>query len=127
MCNQSAILRLNDIQNRLNNILEICKDYGGVVAALEDTKIAQPAIIMHLIVCNENLQKIQSEINALDIFTSEEIRGLKSVRNIASHDYDGLNLVIIEKIIRESLPSIIERLNDFFDENSNQNNIRRKK
>lgn len=87
----------------------------GVVKALKDTKEKQPAIIMHLIVCSENLQKLQDDfdINIAEIFTKGDIRGFKAIRNIASHDYEDLNLGIIEEVIRHKLPGIEKNISDF--------------
>lgn len=83
---------------------------------MQDEKEKQPAIIMHFISIKEQLQKIQdsNDIQILSIFDKEEIRGLSAVRNIASHDYEGLNLEIIESIIRVNLPIIKDKIDNFF-------------
>lgn len=122
MFNQESLERLSDIKERIAYIFEICNEIG-IVKALEDVKEKQPAIIMHLVVINENLQKIQDDfdINLTEIFTKEDIRGLRAIRNIASHDYDGLNLGIIEDVIRYKLPPIQEKIINFL-ENINSNN-----
>ena len=124
MFNQESLERLSDIKERIAYIFEICNEIG-IVKALEDVKEKQPAIIMHLVVINENLQKIQDDfdINLTEIFTKEDIRGLRAIRNIASHDYDGLNLGIIEDVIRYKLPPIQEKIINFL-ENINSNNIK---
>ncbi|WP_270977279.1 DUF86 domain-containing protein [Campylobacter helveticus] len=102
--------KLRDIKNRIDFIFELCEE--GLVKALSDVKQKQPAIIMHLVVCNENLQKIQDnyEADILELFNKDDIRGLKAIRNIASHDYEGLNLAIIEEVIRYRLPPIREKI-----------------
>lgn len=119
MFSEESLKRLNEIRNRILYIFELCKE-EGIVKTLSDVKEKQPAIIMHLIVCNENLQKLQDnvDINLADIFTKEDIRGLKAIRNIASHDYDGLNLGIIEEVIRNKLPQIEKNINDFINKNT---------
>lgn len=91
MCSEENVKKLRDIKERITYILELCNEIG-IVQALKDVKEKQPAIVMHLIVINENLQKLQDsfDINMADIFTKEDIRGLKAIRNIASHDYEGL-------------------------------------
>lgn len=114
MYSQTSIGRLKDIRTRIEHIAEICKDYDGILEALDDEKIAKPAIIMHLIVCNENLQKLQYEVNVLDFFSSSDIRGLKAIRNLAAHDYDGLNTDILYEVLKEYLPPIAKKLDDFF-------------
>ena len=118
MFSEESLKRLNEIRNRILYIFELCKE-EGIVKTLSDVKEKQPAIIMHLIVCNENLQKLQDnvDINLAEIFTKEDIRGLKAIRNIASHDYDGLNLGIIEEIIRNKLPKIEKNIDNFINKN----------
>ncbi|SQC36408.1 Protein of uncharacterised function DUF86 [Helicobacter fennelliae] len=114
MCSEENIKKLRDIKERIAYILELCNEMG-IVKALKDVKEKQPAIVMHLIVINENLQKLQDsfDINMTDIFTKEDIRGLKAIRNIASHDYEGLNLEIIEDVIRFKLPPIQVKIDEF--------------
>lgn len=114
MSSEESLRRLSEIKSRISYIFELCKEVG-VVKALKDTKEKQPAIIMHLIVCSENLQKLQDDfdINIAEIFTKEDIRGFKAIRNIASHDYEDLNLGIIEEVIRHKLPGIEKNISDF--------------
>ncbi|WP_270983222.1 DUF86 domain-containing protein [Campylobacter helveticus] len=111
--------KLRDIKNRIDFIFELCEE--GLVKALSDVKQKQPAIIMHLVVCNENLQKIQDnyEADILELFNKDDIRGLKAIRNIASHDYEGLNLAIIEEVIRYRLPPIREKIALFLERQDN--------
>lgn len=40
---------LYTIRTRINYILDICQSSGSIVKALEDEKLAQSSIIMHLI------------------------------------------------------------------------------
>ncbi|TNB61628.1 HepT-like ribonuclease domain-containing protein [Campylobacter helveticus] len=111
--------KLRDIKNRIDFIFELCEE--GLVKALSDVKQKQPAIIMHLVVCNENLQKIQDnyEADILELFNKDDIRGLKAIRNIASHDYEGFNLAIIEEVIRYRLPPIREKIALFLERQDN--------
>lgn len=82
--------------------------------ALNDVKIAQPAIMMRLIVCKENFEKvIYNGENITAFLSKEDMRGLSAIRNIASHDYEGLNLGIIEEVIRSKLPPIQQKINAF--------------
>ncbi len=106
---------LQTMSLRINYILEICKEYGGIVKALEDEKKAQASIIMHLVVAKEQLQRMQDDgdFEALSIFKKEDIQGLSAIRNIASHDYEGLNFAIIETVIREYLPPLKERVDNY--------------
>ena len=38
---------------------------------------------------------------------------VSAIRNIASHDYEGLNLEIIESVIRLKLPAIKQKIDSF--------------
>lgn len=113
MCDVENIKRVKKISDKISHILEICDN--GIVKALEDTKLKQPAIIMHLISAKEQLQKIQDsgDIETLSLFSKEDIKGLSAIRNIASHDYDGINFSIIESVIREKLPTLKKKIDDF--------------
>ncbi len=109
---------LQTMSLRIGYIQEICKDYGGIVKALEDERNGQASIIMHLVVAKEQLQRIQDngDLESLSIFEKDDIKGLSAIRNIASHDYEGLNFAIIENVIREYLPPLKERIDNFLND-----------
>ena len=116
--------RLILINDKIKKIFEICEN--GIVAALNDETLKRPAILMHLVACNKQLQKIQDsgDIKALSIFTPENIRGLRGVKNVTAHDYEGVNLSIIEDVIRDYLPNIKTNIDKFLvteQENNNEN------
>ncbi|WP_257006815.1 hypothetical protein [Helicobacter pullorum] len=120
MFSQESIEKLKDVRDRIQYIFNICKEHKGISIALEDTEQAQPAIIMHFIVCKENIEKITYYgDNIFEIFSKEEIIGFRDIRDIASYDYDGLNLAIIEKTIREFLPQIKDRIDTFLEQQEN--------
>lgn len=114
--NIRGIERLALISEKIETILEICEN--GIVAALDDKKIKRAAILMHLMACNEQLQKIQDsgDLQILSIFAPENIRGLRGVRNATAHDYEGVNLAIIEDVIRNYLPPLKEKIDNFIKE-----------
>lgn len=119
MFSQESIEKLKDVRDRIQYIFNICKEHKGISIALEDTEQAQPAIIMHFIVCKENIEKITYYgDNIFEIFSKEEIIGFRDIRDIASYDYDGLNLAIIEKTIREFF-RIKERIDTFLEQQEN--------
>ena len=105
--------RLILINDKIKKIFEICEN--GIVAALNDETLKRPAILMHLVACNEQLQNIQDsgDIKALSIFTPENISGLRGVRNATAHDCEGVNLSIIEDVIRDYLPNIKTNIDKF--------------
>jgi uncharacterized protein with HEPN domain len=75
---------------------------------LEDETMARPAILMHLVSIAEQFGRLQDamEYDILSRFEKEDIRGAFAVRNFIAHDYEGINLAIIERVIREYLPRI---------------------
>ncbi len=89
-------------------IEEIVADYGYISTALEDSKLAKPAILMHLIAIAEQFQRLQDamEYDTLSIFDKEDIRGAFAVRNFIAHDYEGVNTALIENVVRTYLPKI---------------------
>lgn len=119
MYSTEDIERIKLISKKINTILDICDNAGGIVKALEDEILYRPAILMHLIACNEQLQKIQDNLNIeiLTLFSKEDIKGFRGIRNAIAHDYEGVNLPIIEEIIRSYLPNIKEKIDKFVREN----------
>ncbi len=63
---------------------------------------------MHLIAIAEQFQRLQDqqEYVLLSRFEKEDIRGAFAVRNFIAHDYEGVNMALIEGVIRSYLPKI---------------------
>ena len=93
--------RVKLIRVKIEYILDICSI--GIVKALEDEKITRPAIMMHLTSIAEQFAKIK-DANILSHFNAEDVKGAIDTRNFIAHDYEGINLPIVEFIIRERLP-----------------------
>lgn len=93
--------RVKLIHIKIVYILDICQN--GIVVALEDEKITRPAILMHLTSIAEQFSKIKDN-NILNQFSNEDVKGAIDTRNFIAHDYEGINVPIIEFIIRERLP-----------------------
>ncbi len=101
MYNSDDLDRVRLISKKIVYILEICEI--GIVKALEDEKTTRPAIMMHLTSIAEQFSKIK-DIKLLSNFDNEDVKGAINTRNFIAHDYEGINLPIIEFIIRERLP-----------------------
>ena len=99
---------LNLILGKINNIESIINQNGSITKALEDRILSKPAILMHLISIAEQFQRLQDafEYDVLSNFEKEDIRGAFAVRNFIAHDYEGVNLSLIENAIRDYLPKI---------------------
>ena len=104
--------RVKLIQIKIIYILDICQD--GIISALEDEKTARPAILMHLTSIAEQFSKIK-DINILNRFNSDDIRGAIDTRNFIAHDYEGINFPIIEFIIRNRLPILSNEIKEILD------------
>ena len=50
-----------------------------------------------------DIQKLESRYKTLDL---KDIKGAYDIRNFIAHDYEGINLSIIENVIRDYLPKI---------------------
>lgn len=108
MSEQHDIDRLQTIIEKIDLILEIVNESGGIVAALSDTKLKRPAILMHLVAMAEQFEKLKNDaaFTILSHFDREDLKGSYDIRNFIAHDYEGINLPIIEMVIREKLPHI---------------------
>ena len=100
--------RLKLILEKINAIETIVDQNGSITKALEDETLSKPAILMHLISIAEQFQRLQDalEYDLLSTFEKEDIRGAFAVRNFIAHDYGGINLSLIENVIRDYLPKI---------------------
>ena len=108
MYNVDDIDRIKLIHVKIEYISDICTI--GIVKALEDEKITRPAIMMHLTSIAEQFSKIKDK-NILSHFDAEDVKGAIDTRNFIAHDYEGINLPIIEFIIRDRLPILQDAIN----------------
>lgn len=108
MSDPHDIDRLQTIIEKIDLIHEIVDESGGVVAALSDIKLRRPAILMHLVAMAEQFEKLKNDaaFAILSYFDREDLKGSYDIRNFIAHDYEGINLPIIEMVIREKLPHI---------------------
>lgn len=60
---------------------------------------------MHLASIAEQFSKIKDK-SLLANFNDENVKGAINTRNFIAHDYEGVNLPIIEFIIRDTLPTL---------------------
>ena len=73
--------------------------------AIED-KLVKPAIRMNIIKIAEQFSKLKedNQFKILENFSSDDLKGISSVRNYIAHDYDSTDENIIEDVIRYNLP-----------------------
>jgi len=107
MYSEIEILKLKSIHEKLDTIYMIVERHGGIVKALED-KEGQPAILMLLIATAEQFNKLnKNNSTILNQFDKLDIKGIISIRNFIAHDYDGVNLAIVENSLRYGIPEIL--------------------
>ena len=100
--------RLENILEKVEKIEKVIQKAGNITQALEDSDIYRPAILMHLVGIAEQFQKMQSDMDleTLSKFEKEDVRGAIALRNFIAHDYDGVNLAIVEEVLRVYIPKL---------------------
>ncbi len=101
----------------IKNIID--ENDGKIVKVLEDIQVYRPAILMHLIAIAEQVDKLKKEKSIyLVYYEKEDLKGIYDVRTYIAHDYEGINLAIIETAIRYGLEKILKVSESILEENS---------
>jgi uncharacterized protein with HEPN domain len=108
MPEQRGLDRIEAIKKRITFIENIVEKYGSIDAALSDEENGRAAILMHLTSMAEQFDKLMKngEYELLAYFDKEDIKGSYDLRNFIAHEYEGVDLYIVEGVIRERLPVI---------------------
>ena len=101
MSKSSDLLRVEFILEMIDDIEFIVEDAKSITQALED-RIHKPALLMSLMQIGETLNKIESK----HLQEKLPIKGAYDVRNFIAHDYEGVDLALIEHIIRSLIPEL---------------------
>ncbi|WP_419769446.1 MAG: DUF86 domain-containing protein [Candidatus Marinarcus sp.] len=103
---KESISKIYLIIEKIEYIEKIVNDSGNITQALEDVITIRPAILMHLTAIAEQFDKLKKSHadDILNQFDKDDLKGLYDVRTYIAHDYEGINLAIIEWIIRNGLP-----------------------
>jgi uncharacterized protein with HEPN domain len=116
MYDANELVRLTSIKQKIEDIYTIVERHGGIFSALNDIE-GQPAILMLIVAISEQFSKLHKQQSALlDNFEEDDIKGVISVRNYIAHDYDGINLSIIESDLRENMPKLLETIKEILQE-----------
>jgi len=98
--------------SRLEFILEMIEDieyiivrYKSISAAIED-RIGKHALLMCLMQIGESLNKIESPA----LKDKLPVKGAYDVRNFIAHDYEGVDVGLIENILRYLIPELKETI-----------------
>ncbi|MEA1983636.1 MAG: HepT-like ribonuclease domain-containing protein [Campylobacterota bacterium] len=103
---KESISKVYLILEKIDYIDQIVDNNGSITRALEESITQRPAILMHLTAIAEQFNKLKQE-HADDIlseFDDGDVKGMYDVRTYIAHDYEGVNLAIVEWIIRNGLP-----------------------
>lgn len=103
---KESISKIYLVLEKIEYIEKIVEEAGSITKALDDVVTKRPAILMHLTAIAEqfNKLKIDEATQILEVFDVDDIKGIYDVRTYIAHDYEGVNLAIIEWIIRNGLP-----------------------
>ncbi len=110
MLSETGLERVKIIRKKIGFIDEIIQEKGSIQRALEDERSARAAILMHLISIAEQFDRLlhDSELEILAFFDKRDIKGSYDLRNFIAHEYEGVDLFIVEEVIRTRLPIIKE-------------------
>ena len=113
MYSDKALERLKIIQKKINFINAIIKDKNSIELALEDEQNSRASILMHLTSISEQFDKLlhNGELEILSNFEKQDIKGSYELRNFIAHDYEGVDLYIVETVIEQRLPIILKTIN----------------
>lgn len=108
MFSVKAIQRVQLILKKIEFIEAIVKERGSVTIALEDEQNSRASLLMHLTSIAEQFDKLlhNGELEVLGYFEKEDIKGSYELRNFIAHDYEGVDLYIVEDVIKDRLPII---------------------
>ncbi|MEA1919289.1 MAG: HepT-like ribonuclease domain-containing protein, partial [Campylobacterota bacterium] len=110
MFNPKALERVKVIEKKIHFIQSIVQECGSVSKALEDEQNSRASILMHLTFISEQFDKLlhNGELEILSHFEKQDIKGSYELRNYIAHDYEGVDLYIVEDVINERLAVIAE-------------------
>lgn len=108
MYSDRAIERIRVIDKKIGFIENIVRNSGSIIKALEDEENSRASILMHLTSIAEQFDKLlhTGELEILSNFEKQDIKGSYELRNFIAHDYEGIDLYIVENVIEERFPVI---------------------
>jgi uncharacterized protein with HEPN domain len=108
MFSPKAVERVKIIQKKISFIESIVLQWGSIQEALEDEQNSRASILMHLTSISEQFDKLlhNGELDILSYFEKQDIKGSYELRNFIAHDYEGVDLYIVEDVINQRLPII---------------------
>ena len=108
MSEKSQIAKLEFILEMIENIETIIHRHGGIVNALNDFE-PQMAIMMAIAQIGERLKRLDIVL-VKKYELSRDVEGAYYTRNYIVHDYENVDLMYIEDILRMHLPKLKEKI-----------------
>ena len=109
------LAKVEFILEMIENIETVCNRHSGVSKALDDEVEGRAALLMFLLQIGESLKKIDvNDVAKYDL--DREIKGAYDVRNFIAHDYEGVNIIVIEDILKDNLPELKIKMQKLFDD-----------
>jgi len=115
---KESISKVYLILEKIEYIQKIVQNAGNITKSLEDSVTTRPAILMHLTAIAEqfnNLKKDHAD-DILKSFDNQDLKGMYDVRTYIAHDYEGVNLAIVEWIIRNGLPKFKKQCQEIIED-----------
>lgn len=105
---REKISKIHLVLEKIGYIEEVIKYKGNISLALSDIAVSRSAILMHLAAIAEQFDKLKksNSIEILSEFDKDDLKGLYDIRTYIAHDYEGVNLAIIEWVLRYGLPKL---------------------
>ncbi len=97
----SSFEKLDFIIEKIDDIESFKARYKSIEDLLNDV-MGYDATLMSLLQIGETLNRLRDEPFAEKL----PIKGTYDVRNFIAHDYEGVNKMIIEDIVRKELPKL---------------------
>ena len=91
--------KLEFILQMIDDTEYIIAQHNGIITDALSHRISKPAVLMSLLQIGETLGKMRFDNELLN----EYAKGAYNVRNFIAHDYEGVNMAIIENIVRTML------------------------
>jgi len=104
MSEKSQAAKIDFILEMIDNIETILSRHGGIVSALSDF---EPQMAISQI--GESLKKLDSEI-VVKYDLQDDVDGAYYTRNYIVHDYENVDLMLIEDILRKHLPFLKNKI-----------------
>jgi len=108
MLSKSFKAKFEFIQKMIDDLEFVITKHNGIVNALNDRE-GQLATLMALSQIGECLHKIDKDILTMYNLL-EDSKGAYLVRNFIAYDYEGINFLQIEDIIRINIPILKQKI-----------------